>query len=162
MVPESANEGVCISLACSPSSDDIVATYRPKIESYTEVTLTQPTANPSPVSGQVMQGSHILFRRAAGSSPFQKSGSVFANVTDIRLPRSLIISSEDQDIFFVSGDEATSELILQELPSFSTFQGFKLRKHPLRDLKYTVAMDRGLLTSLSDDIFQVFSSRHGQ
>lgn len=161
MIPESANEGVCISLACSPNSSDIVATYRPKIEMHAEVTPTQPIANPSPVPGQVTQGSHVFFQSASESSSFQKLGSVCANVSDVRLPRSVIISSENQDRLFASVDEATNELSLQELPSFSTSQRFKLRKHPLRDIKYTADMSRGLLTCLSDDTFQVFSSRHG-
>ncbi|XP_031396162.1 E3 ubiquitin-protein ligase RFWD3-like isoform X2 [Punica granatum] len=161
LVPESADEGVCISLACSPNGDDIVATYRPKIDMSTEVTPTQPSANSSPISGQVTQGSHVLFKRAAGSNFLQKSGSMYANVSDIHLPRSAIVGSENQNRFFAFGDEATNEVTLQGLPSFSTSQRFKLKKHPLRDIKYTVAMNRGLITCLSDDILQVFSRRQG-
>ncbi|XP_031398837.1 E3 ubiquitin-protein ligase RFWD3-like isoform X2 [Punica granatum] len=122
LVPESADEGVCISLACSPNGDDIVATYRPKIDMSTEVTPTQPSANPSPISGQVTQGSHVLFKRSAGSNFLRKSGSMYANVSDIRLPRSAIVGSENQNRFFAFGDEATNEVALQELPSFSTSQ----------------------------------------
>ncbi|OWM82442.1 hypothetical protein CDL15_Pgr002016 [Punica granatum] len=161
LVPESADEGVCISLACSPNGDDIVATYRPKIDMSTEVTPTQPSANPSPISGQVTQGSHVLFKRSAGSNFLRKSGSMYANVSDIRLPRSAIVGSENQNRFFAFGDEATNEVALQELPSFSTSQRFKLKKPPLRDIKYTVAMNCGLLTCLGDDILQVFSRRQG-
>ncbi|PKI35445.1 hypothetical protein CRG98_044160 [Punica granatum] len=99
--------------------------------------------------------------RSAGSNFLRKSGSMYANVSDIRLPRSAIVGSENQNRFFAFGDEATNEVALQELPSFSTSQRFKLKKPPLRDIKYTVAMNCGLLTCLGDDILQVFSRRQG-
>lgn len=151
------DQGVCISLAYCPRSDDIVASYRPKFEMSNEMFVSQLSSTQSRVTGQGVVGSHVLFKRA-GSSCFQKSGSVYANVNDIRLPKSAIIDTEDHKQLFASSNEATSELVLQELPSFTVCQRLKSERHPLRDMKYTHAFSQGLLGCLTDDTLQIFSS----
>lgn len=104
LIPESVSEGACISLACCPHNDDTVATYRPKIEIPTDMPLTQTSFTQSNVMmGQAVQGSNVHFKRAGDS--FQKLGSVPANVSDIRFPRSAIIGSEDdkkEGVFFLA------------------------------------------------------------
>ncbi|XP_030522128.2 E3 ubiquitin-protein ligase RFWD3 isoform X2 [Rhodamnia argentea] len=158
LVSESADGGVCISLAYCPSSDDVVATYRPKVEMSKEVTTSQPLSTPSssPVGGQAIRGYHVHFRRAGSS--YQKLGTTGANVSDVRLPRSAIVDLENRNRLFASGDEATNQLILQELPSFSVSQQLKLKKHPFRDVKYMSAMNQGLLSCLSEDSLQIFKA----
>ncbi|XP_018842654.2 E3 ubiquitin-protein ligase RFWD3 [Juglans regia] len=155
LVPQTDNQGVCISLAYSPSSDDIVASYRPKVE-MSNMAFTQPALTPSQVIGQGVQGSHIFYNRV-GSNCFQKLGSASANVNDIRLPkRSAIIDVESQNRLFASGDEVTCELILQELPSFAAFQHLKIQKQHICDVKYTHALGQGLLSCLEEDRLQIF------
>lgn len=151
------NQGVCISLAYCPSRDDIVASYRPKIEMSNEMADSQPSLTQSRIPGQGVVGSHVHFKRV-GSSSFQKLSSVYANVNDIRLPKSAIIDIEDGNQLFASSNEATSELLLQELPSFTVYQRMKSERHPLRDMKYTHALSQGLLGCLSDDTLQIFNT----
>lgn len=157
MIPETANEGVCISLAYCPRSDQIVASYRPKVEMSGEVAFSQSTISPSPGIGRGTRGSHVLFERI-GIKSYQKLGSVSANVSDVRLPRSLIFKVNESNPLFAFGDEATNELILQKLPSFSLSQRLKLSKHQFRDVRYTTVMNQGLLSCLTDDTVQVFST----
>ncbi|XP_015898419.1 uncharacterized protein LOC107431904 isoform X3 [Ziziphus jujuba] len=152
------NQGVCISLAYCPSSDDIVASYRPKVEMSNEMALTQPSLTQSRVPGQGVVGSHVHLKRV-GSSNFQKLSSIYANVNDIRLPKSAIIDIEDRSQLFASSNEATSELLLQELPSFTVCQRLKSERHPLRDMKYTHALSQCLLGCLCDDTLQIFNTQ---
>uniref|UniRef100_A0A2N9IJN9 RING-type E3 ubiquitin transferase n=1 Tax=Fagus sylvatica TaxID=28930 RepID=A0A2N9IJN9_FAGSY len=159
LVPESANQGVCISLAYSPSSDDIVASYRPKVGMLNEMTVSQPSLMPSQVIGQGIQGSHFHYKEVE-TNCFQKLGSAFANVNDSQLPqRSAILDTGNQNQLFAFGDEVTSELILQELPSFTVRQRLKTQKRPIRDVKYTHTISQGLLSCLSDDTLQLFSTK---
>ncbi|KAJ7976907.1 E3 ubiquitin-protein ligase RFWD3 [Quillaja saponaria] len=157
LVPETENRGVCISLAYCPSSDDIVASYRPKVDMTGDILVSQPSLTPFQINGQGIQGSHVSFKRMG--SNFQQLGSTCANVSDVRLPKSAIIDTESGSRFFASGDEVTSELILQELPSFTVLQHFKSSEHPMRDLKYSHALGVGLLGCLSESSLQLFSTK---
>ncbi|KAK2364186.1 E3 ubiquitin-protein ligase RFWD3 [Trifolium repens] len=125
MVPGTDNQGVCISLAYCPSSDDIVVSYRPKFNMSMDVPLSPPSPTPSHVTGQGVQGSNVLLKRMGGND-FQKMGSSYANVSKIRLPKSVIIDIENQNRMFASRDEVTCDLVLQELPSFRVIQRFKM------------------------------------
>jgi E3 ubiquitin-protein ligase RFWD3 len=157
LVPETDNKGVCISLTYSRSSDDIVASYRPKVEMSNEMAISQPS--PTQVIGQGTLGSHVHYR-GVGSNCFQKWGSACANVNDIRLPKkSAIIDIENQNRLFASGDDKMCDLILQDLPSFTVLQHLNTRKHPIRDVKYTHAMSQGLLSCLSEDRLQLFCTK---
>lgn len=156
MVPQTDNQGVCISLAYSPSSNDIVASYRPKVEMSNEMAFTQPSPTPSQVFGQGIQGSHVLYSRV-GSDCFRKLGSSSANVNVIRLPKkSAIIDMNSQNRLFASGDDITCELILQQLPSFAVFQHLKTQKQHIHDVKYTNVLGQGLLSCLDEDRLQIF------
>ncbi|XP_027351606.1 E3 ubiquitin-protein ligase RFWD3 isoform X2 [Abrus precatorius] len=154
MVPETDNQGVCISLAYCPSSDDIVGSYRPKFDMSMDVPLSQPSPTPY-TTGQVVQGSHVLFN-GMGSHRFQKVGSSYANVNKIRLPKCVIIDIENQSRFFASGDEVTCDLVLHELPSFRVLQQFKMPAQA-RDLRYSPS--RGILGCLSENTLQLFKAK---
>lgn len=149
MVSETGYQGVCISLAYCSSSDDIVASYRPRMAS------SQPF--PTPVIGQGVQGYHVHLKRA-GSNCYQKLGVTCANVNDVRLPRSTIMNTENYGCLFASGDELSGGLVLQQLPSFAIVQHLKLPKQPIHDVKYVNAFDGGLLGCLSEDRLQLYSS----
>lgn len=160
MVPQTENQGVCISLAYCPSSDDIVASYRPKVEMSNETIFSQPPLTPSRGGiGQGTVGSLVLLKRADSSNCFKRLGSACTNVCDIGLPKSAIIDVGNHSTLFASEDKFSSKLVLEELPSFTTFQSLKLHKDPVRDLKYTPALKKGLLSCLSGDILQLFSTR---
>lgn len=152
LVPEAEDQGACVSLAYSHHSDDIVASFRPKIQIANEMGFSQPLLTPA--IGQAVQGSHILLKRQ-GTTSYQKLGAACANVNDVRLSRSTIINVQNKT-FFASGDEATGELILQELPSFNIVQRLKPLKLPIHDVNFTGALGWGLLGCLSEDTLQLF------
>lgn len=154
MVPETDNQGVCISLAYCPSSDDVVVSYRPKFDMSLDVPFTQPLATLSHVIGQGVPGSHVLLNRMGGHH-FQKMGSSYANVSKIRLPKCVIIDLENQNRLFASGDEVTCDLVLHELPYFRVLQQFKMPAQP-RDVRYSPS--HGILGCLSENSLQLFQT----
>lgn len=157
LVPESENQGVCISLACSPSSNDIVASFRPKVEMSGDFTVSQQFLTPSTsLMGQGVQGSHVLYQRL-GSRCYQRLGSSCAAVDGTRMVKSAIIDIENQNPLFASGDEATNELALQELPSLTVIQHLKSHKHPIWDVKYMHLVNSSLLGCLTTGTLQLFS-----
>lgn len=141
MVHGTDNQEVCISLAYSPSSDDTVVSYRPKLNTLTGELI-----------GQGVQGSHVLLKRTGGNN-FQKMGSSYDNVSKIRLPRCIIINIGNQNRMFASGDEVTCDLVLQELPSFRVIQRFKMPAQA-RDIRYSPS--HGMLGCLSENSLQIF------
>lgn len=152
LLPEAEEQGACVSLAYSHYSDDTVASFRPKIHSINEMGFSQPL--PTPALGQAVQGSHVLLKRQ-GNNSFQKLSAGCANVNDVRLSRSTIINMQNKT-FFACGDEATGELILQELPSFNIVQCLKPSKLPIHDVNYTGALGWGLLGCLREGTLQLF------
>ncbi|GFS45728.1 transducin/WD40 repeat-like superfamily protein [Actinidia rufa] len=47
LVPESENQGVCIALAYCPSSNHVVASFRPKVEMSGDMAVSQPSLTPA-------------------------------------------------------------------------------------------------------------------
>ncbi|KAL7248044.1 hypothetical protein ACSBR2_002862 [Camellia fascicularis] len=159
LVPESENQGVCIGLTYCPSNNHIVASFRPKVEMSNDMAVSQPSLTAaSSLMGQGVQGSNILFK-SLGNRRFQKLGSTYMTVNDIRLPKSAIVDRQNHNVQFAYGSEVACELVLQELPSFMDVQRLKSQKHPIRDVKYTHDLSSGLLSCLSEDILQLFSSK---
>ncbi|XP_062117358.1 uncharacterized protein LOC133831167 isoform X2 [Humulus lupulus] len=156
-IPETERQGICISLAYCPSSDDIVASYRPKVEMHNDMATSQLSQTPSNVIGQGIMGSHIQYRRE-GTNCFQKLASTHASVNQIRLPKCAIIDFSKDKKSFASREEGACEITLQELPSFSVYQRLNSERYPLRDVKYTNALGHGLLGCLSGDLLQIFST----
>ncbi|CAK9177724.1 unnamed protein product [Ilex paraguariensis] len=155
LIPESENQGVCVSLAYCPRTDDIVASFRPKVEIAGDLDISQPLLTPSASSvGQGVQGFHVLYRRL-GNNCYQKLGSTCANLDVVRLQKSAIVDRNNHRSF-VFGDEVTHELLLQDLPSLMVAQRLKSWKHPLRDVKYNHVLNSGLLICLGDDVLQLF------
>ncbi|KAF7818657.1 E3 ubiquitin-protein ligase RFWD3 isoform X1 [Senna tora] len=157
MIPETSNQGVCISLANRPRIDEIVVSYRPKVDMSIDVPLSQSAFAPSQVNGQGVQGSHVLLKRV-GRNHFQKMGSSCVNVSNIRLPKCVIIDVESESRLLASGDEVSCELVLQELPSFRVLQRFTCRDH-VRDLKYSPTLNHGLLGCLTEKSLQLFCAK---
>ncbi|KAG8376610.1 hypothetical protein BUALT_Bualt09G0081400 [Buddleja alternifolia] len=153
LIPDSDKQGVCISLASCPRSDDIVASYRPKIEISSDLEITQPTLT---ASVHAIQGTHVLYKKMGLT--YQKITATCANVSDIRLPKSAIIDGVSGNPMFASGDEMTHDLVLQDIPSLMVVQHLKPRQCPIRDVKYTRLLNSGLLSCLSGDSLQLFKA----
>lgn len=157
MIPGSDNEGVCVSLACSSSNSNIVASYRPKVNMLNKESASQAVPTPSTnVMGNSVVGSHVSYKRTS-SQCFQKLGSACANVNDIRLPKSAIVDIHEDAPLFVSGDEARCEITLQSLPSLLTVQHLTPQKFPVRDVKFTHGSNSSILGCLCDDILKLYS-----
>ncbi|XP_074276382.1 uncharacterized protein LOC141600094 [Silene latifolia] len=157
LIKETVNQGVCISLAYCQSKENIVATFRPKVEipdynnSISQVSQTQ-----SQNIGQNVLGSHVLFNRL--DSGYQSSGSICAYVPGIRLPKSTILKMGDDTSLFACGDGSTTNLALQELPSLTVTHCLQ-SNHTVRDVKYVTSVKSNLLCCLSDDRVQFFSQK---
>ncbi|KAJ6331264.1 hypothetical protein OIU76_009773 [Salix suchowensis] len=156
LIPETTNQGVCISLAYCASSDDIVVSYRPRVEMFNEV-VSQPLLTPSPATGQGVLGSHLHLKRVG--SNYERLGVACSTVSDIRLPKSSIIYRQNQKPLFATGDEVSCGLILRELPSFTVTQRLRSHQHFIHDVKYTSTHSQGLLGCLSEDTVQLFSTK---
>ncbi|KAL1822696.1 hypothetical protein ACET3Z_009474 [Daucus carota] len=158
LIPGSDNEGVCVSLACSSSNSNIVASYRPKVNMLNKESASQAVPTPSTnAMGNSVVGSHVSYKRTS-SQCFQKLGSTCANVNDIRLPKSAIVDIRNDDApLFVSGDEARGEITLQLLPSLLTVQHLTPQKFPVRDVKFTHGSNSSILGCLCDDILKLYS-----
>jgi E3 ubiquitin-protein ligase RFWD3 len=156
LIPETTNQGVCVSLAYCASSDDIVVSYRPRVEMSNEV-VSQTLFKPSLATGQGVLGSHLHLKRAG--SNYEKLGIACSTVSGIRLPKSSIIDRQNQKPLFATGDEVSCGLILQELPSFTATQRLKSHQHLIYDVKYTSTHSQGLLGCLSEDTVQLFSTK---
>ncbi|KAL2487336.1 Transducin/WD40 repeat-like superfamily protein [Abeliophyllum distichum] len=158
LIPESENQGVCISLAYGSSNDDIVASFRPKIEMSGDLAISQPTFSASDsLSVEGVRGSHVVYKRLGGG--YKRLGASCANVSGIRLPKSAIVDGVSRNPLFVSGDEVTSELVLQDLPSLTVVQHLQPQKYPIRDVKYARILNSGLLSCLTEDSLQLFSTK---
>lgn len=159
LVPGSENEGVCVSLACSSSNSDIVASYRPKVKMLNKELASQASPTPSTsLMGNSVLGSHVSYKRT--SQCYQKLGSACANVNDIRLPKSAIVDMCNNDSpLFVSGDEVRCEITLQSLPSLLTVQHLSPRKFPVRDIKFTHGSNSSILGCLCEDILHLYSPK---
>ncbi|CAM8894739.1 unnamed protein product [Rhodiola kirilowii] len=156
LIPESENQGVCISLAYCPGSDEAVASFRPRVDISNELSVSQTPLSPFSGIGHPVLGSHILYN-SFGTRQYQNLGSAAASVNNIRLPRSLIMDLGKENRVFVSGEDTNNDLVLQNLPSFGFAQRLKYPKHPMRDIKYAHGSNQGLLACLSEDTLQLFS-----
>ncbi|CAN0926945.1 E3 ubiquitin-protein ligase RFWD3 [Linum grandiflorum] len=159
LVPVAANQGVCISLAKSPSTDDIVASYRPKVETTPSEAESQTHASSSQNAGHGTQGSHLHLKRAGDN--YEVFGGASATVSDIRLPRTVIIPKEkDHPSLFVSGDEVAPGLLFQALPSFAVTRRL-LQPHGsfISDLKYAGNQNQRVLGCLRDTSLQLFTTK---
>lgn len=148
-----------MSLACSYSNSDIVATYRPKKMLNKELaSQASPTPSTSLMGNSVL-GSHISYKRTS-SHCYEKLGSTCANVNDIRLPKSAIVDMcNDDSPLFASGDEVRCEITLQSLPSLLTVQHLTPRKFPVHDVKFTHGSNSSILGCLCEDMLQLYSPK---
>ncbi|XP_058082108.1 uncharacterized protein LOC131230285 isoform X2 [Magnolia sinica] len=169
LIPEMENQGVCISLAYCNSSSDIIASFRPKVQIPNDNVASQASLSASPtvsiqpslpasptVSRPAIMGSHVLVKRVGGNS-YQSIGSAPCNVSEVRMPKSAIISIEDNNPLFAFGDEITHGLCVRDLPSFGVVEHLKRHPHPILDVKYARSTSLGLLSCISENRLQIFT-----
>ncbi|KAI3943065.1 hypothetical protein MKW92_015979, partial [Papaver armeniacum] len=130
VVPGLENQGVCISLAYSSITDDIVASFRPRVHTANEVVATQPLLSPSaPGRGQGVTGSHVLIKRVGGKN-YHQIGSTLICINN--------------------------GLWLWEFPSLFTCRSLNRNQNAILDVKYSGTSERGLLGCVSEDRLHLF------
>lgn len=139
LVPGVEDQGVCTSLAYSPLSDDIVASYRPNSQ----------TSNRN-------VGSQVLIKRVNGSS-YHNMGSVLAQFSDFQMTRSAIVDVPNCYPVFAYGDELARGLKLLELPNLTASHTLEPHQQSILDVKYAHSQGKGLLGCVSEDKLQLFS-----
>lgn len=160
LVLELENQGVCVSLAYCSSTDDIVTSFRPKIQPVNDIFYTQPSISPTPaVLGRGILGSHVVIKRVGGNC-YQKLGSSPANVNDVRMPiSSVIVRIQHCSPLFAYGDEVTRGLSLCQLPSLRAMQNLEPHTNPILDVKFAPTLGHGLLGCTSEGKLQLFSAK---
>uniref|UniRef100_A0ACD5TIE0 Uncharacterized protein n=2 Tax=Avena sativa TaxID=4498 RepID=A0ACD5TIE0_AVESA len=153
------NQGVCISLACAPpSSDLVVATFRPKVELSGDGTSSQVAISQSPtLSSSGKLGSHALMRRTSSTS-FVKEQICNGSVSELRMSKSAIIPcSGNSQHLFAYGDESLHGVRTWQLPSFQSFADLMPHRRPILDLRFAESSGgEKYLGCLSEEKLQVF------
>jgi len=155
------NQGICISLACAPpSSDLLVASYRPKVE------LPDDNATPQAITPQSQApigsgklGRHTLLRRTTTTS-FAKDQTCSGNVSDLRMSKSAIIPCGGNQHLFAYGDESLYGVRTWRLPSFQTYTDLRPHRQPILDLRFVESSTgERYLGCLSVEKLQIFTVR---
>ncbi|KAL6642752.1 hypothetical protein ACP70R_020933 [Stipagrostis hirtigluma subsp. patula] len=155
------NQGVCISLACiPPSSDLLVASYRPKVELPDNQATPQAVTPLSPApAGSWKLGHHVLMRRTGGTS-FAKDQICYGNVSELRMSKSAIIPCGSNQHLFAYGDESVYGVRTWRLPSFRMFTDVRPHRQPILDLRFAESPSgERYLGCLSAEKLQVFKIR---
>ncbi|KAF8728017.1 hypothetical protein HU200_018590 [Digitaria exilis] len=155
------NQGVCISLACTPpSSDLLVASYRPKVELLDGGTTPQViTPQSQAPTGSGKLGCHTLLRRTTTAS-FAKDQTCNGNVSELRMSKSAIIPCGGNQYLFTYGDESLYGIRTWQLPSFQTYTDLRPHRQPILDLRFAESSTgERYLGCLSEEKLQVFTVR---
>ncbi|XP_076960630.1 uncharacterized protein LOC143637044 [Bidens hawaiensis] len=152
LIPDLENEGrVCISLAHS-GGDDIVASFRPKLDMSSHMSVSQ-----SPTLSCGVEGCHVVYKRG-GAHSYHKTESLVAEVDSIRLPKCSIINKPNHSPMFVTANEVTSDLVLHDVSKLSVVQRLKTPKNQIWDVKCTQIWNSCVMGCLSGDVVQLFTS----
>ncbi|KAM0926375.1 hypothetical protein ACQ4PT_003475 [Festuca glaucescens] len=152
------NQRVCFSLACSPpSSDLLVASFRPKSDLSGDVAPSQAYLSQTPTpSGSGKLGYHTVITRT-GSASFAQGSTCYSNVSEVRMCKSSIIPYGNGQHLFAFGDEALCGVRTWELPLFGMPTALPTHREPIFDLRYAESpAGDGYLGCLSDQKLQVF------
>ncbi|TVU48673.1 hypothetical protein EJB05_08318, partial [Eragrostis curvula] len=157
------DQRICISLACTPpSSDVLVASFRAKVVPTSEdVTASQGYLSQTPTrSGSGKLGHHALIRRSSNTS-FAEDTTCYASVSEIRMSKSAIIPYGNGQHLFAYGDESLRGVRTWKLPSFAVHADLSPHRQPILDLRYAESSDGGgrYLGCLSEEKLQVFRIR---
>ena len=157
---EDDNQRVCFSLACAPpSSDLLVASYRPKAD-YSSGDAAAPSqaylSQTSTQSGAGKLGQHTVIRRT-GNASFAEGSTCHSNVSEVRMCKSAIVPCGNDEHLFAYGDESHRGVLTWRLPSLGVHSGLIPHRQPILDLRYAGSRaGGGYLGCLSDDKLQVY------
>uniref|UniRef100_A0A453JC45 RING-type E3 ubiquitin transferase n=1 Tax=Aegilops tauschii subsp. strangulata TaxID=200361 RepID=A0A453JC45_AEGTS len=157
---EDDNQRVCFSLACAPpSSDLLVASYRPKADysSGDAAAPSQAYLSQTPTqSGAGKLGQHTVIRRT-GNASFAEGSTCHSNVSEVRMCKSAIVPCGNDEHLFAYGDESHRGVLTWRLPSLGVHSGLIPHRQPILDLRYAGSRaGGGYLGCLSDDKLQVY------
>ncbi|XP_066389140.1 uncharacterized protein [Miscanthus floridulus] len=154
------NQGVCISLACtSPSSDLLVASYRPKVELPDDSATPQAATQSPALTGSGKLGCHTLLRRTTTTS-FARDHICGGSVSELRMSKSAIIPCGGNQHLFAYGDESLYGVRTWQLPSFQRYTDLKPHRQPVLDLRFAESSTgERYLGCLSAEKLQVFTIR---
>ncbi|KAL4200930.1 hypothetical protein AMTRI_Chr02g256080 [Amborella trichopoda] len=154
LVPGFEDQGVCISLAHCNSTKSTVATFRPKVSMSNDYALSQPMGSPSQISWR--EGSHFLLKMEEDGS-YQRQGIMSCNVSSVRMPKSAIITLEDNRSLFAYGDEESRRVCVWDMQSLDVVSRLRPHQDPVLDLKFSNALGMGLLGCVSENMLQIYS-----
>jgi len=153
------NQRVCISLACAPpSSDLLVASFRPKVGASEDANTSQVylSQTPSRPVGSGKLGHHSLIRRT-GNASLAEGTTCYGNVSEVRMSKSAIIPYGDNQHLFAYGDESLRGVRTWQLPLFAIHADLCSHWQPILDLRYAESPGGGrYLGCLSKGKLQVF------
>ncbi|KAF3321181.1 E3 ubiquitin-protein ligase RFWD3-like isoform X1 [Carex littledalei] len=157
LVPGLESNGICISLACG--GDNIVASFRPRVDLCQPDTLSSQTLNsPSALTNLGKLGSHVLMKKNPDGMSFCKDQVCQGNVSELRMSKSAIICLDRNDPLFAYGDEMLRGVRIWGLPSFTRYADLNPHREPVLDLRYAMGPSGlGVLGCLSEEKLQVFS-----
>nr|KAJ0223680.1 hypothetical protein LSAT_V11C200061470 [Lactuca sativa] len=158
LIPESENQGVCISLAHS-NRDNIVASFRPKVQTSADTAVSQPLPTSPEPSG--VPGCHIFYKKT-GTRCYKRTGSMLAaQMENVRLPKSTIINKQNYGSMFVFANETTSDLVLHDMSKMLVVQRLKVPKNQISDaisdVRCSKICDTSVLGCISGDVVQLFT-----
>ncbi|GJN09358.1 hypothetical protein PR202_ga27359 [Eleusine coracana subsp. coracana] len=154
------NQRVCISLAYAPpSSDLLVASFRPKVEASSEGdgTASQVYLSQTPTqAGSGKLGHHSLIRRT-GKASFAEGATCYASVSEIRMSKSAIIPCGNNQHLLACGEESVRGVRTWQLPCFAVHADLSPHRQAILDLRYAESPGGGrYLGCLSEEKLQVF------
>lgn len=147
-----------MSLAYSFSTDEIVASYRPKTQTSNTSTSSQSSQESSYLEPGIM-GSQVHIKRL-GDAFYHVLGSAPAHLCNYRMTKTAIVNMDNCFPMFAYADEMTNALRLRELPSLTVNQDLKPHQHPIHDIKFANTQGKGLLGGLSAEKLQLFCSKN--
>lgn len=146
-------EGVCISLAHCANSNDMVATYRQRVQTDN---ASQPGISPASFPASATLGSHVYIKQEKGNA-FNAHEPKSLYVSEVRMPKSAIISFENSCSVFAYGDERTHAVVVKELPSLDYVNRLRPHERQILDVKCAPSSNSSLLGCISENRAQVFS-----
>lgn len=153
LIPNMEKEGVCISLAHCASSNDMVAMYRQRVQTDN---ASQPGISPASFPGSPTLGSHVYIKQEEGSV-FNAHEPKSLYVSEVRMPKSAIISVDNSCSVFAYGDDRTHTVVVKELPSLDFVNGLRPHERRILDVKCAPSSNSSLLGCISENRAQVFS-----
>lgn len=157
-MPNVKRHSVCTSFACGKTSDSMVVSFRPRIILNNDITSKHSQSSSHAATGSYITGNHARIMRSEGNI-YRECQSVPGTMHSHRMSKSVIIPVEGSSPLFVFGEESYKGLCVRDMHFLNNVQLLQPHQHPILDIKYSShPTGPGLLTCLSKNLLQVFSS----